>query len=69
MDLVTLVMTVCLVTAPERCREESMQLEAHGSLAQCMFQSPVHIASWSQQHPALRVKKWRCRLPDVDRVI
>ncbi|PDT44686.1 hypothetical protein [Sinorhizobium fredii] len=69
MGLVTIVLTVCLVSAPERCREESLQLDTQVSLTQCMFQSAMFVANWSQLHPALRVKKWRCKLPDVDRVI
>ncbi|THK33613.1 hypothetical protein EHS39_35150 [Ensifer sp. MPMI2T] len=69
MELVTLVMTVCLVSAPERCREESLQLQELGSVTQCMFQSVAYIAQWSQQHPALLVKKWRCKPPDTDQLI
>ncbi|HXV31247.1 MAG TPA: hypothetical protein VD840_13025 [Sinorhizobium sp.] len=69
MALVTLVMTVCLVSAPDRCREESLQLDEPSSLTQCMFQSVMYIARWSEQHPTLRVKKWQCKFPDVDRFL
>jgi hypothetical protein len=69
MGLVTLVLTVCLVSAPEKCREETLQLQDPGSLTQCMFQSVIYIAKWSEQHPGLRVKKWRCKHPDVGQLI
>jgi hypothetical protein len=29
----------------------------------------MYIAEWSEQHPALRVKKWRCKRPDVGKLI
>jgi hypothetical protein len=69
MDPVTLVLTVCLATAPEKCREETLQFQDLKSLNQCMFQSAVYIAEWSEQHPALRVKKWRCRVADASRPV
>ncbi|MQW88855.1 hypothetical protein [Sinorhizobium saheli] len=69
MGPVTLVMTVCLASAPEKCREENLQLQDLVSLHQCMFQSVIYVAQWSEQHPALRVKRWRCMLPDVGRMI
>ncbi|WP_018237755.1 hypothetical protein [Ensifer sp. BR816] len=69
MGPITLVLTVCLVSAPDRCREETLQLQDIASLTQCMFQSVMYIAAWSQEHPALRVKKWRCKLPDFGRGI
>ncbi|WP_083338304.1 hypothetical protein [Ensifer sp. LCM 4579] len=69
MEAVTLILTVCLLSAPERCREEALRLEDTASVTQCMFRSVMHIAAWSEQHPALRVKKWHCKLPDIDRAI
>ncbi|QFI70023.1 hypothetical protein EKH55_5149 [Sinorhizobium alkalisoli] len=46
-----------------------MRLEDTGSVTQCMFRSVMHIAAWSEQHPALRVKSWHCKLPDIDQAI
>lgn len=69
MGMVTLVLTVCLISAPEKCREETVQLREAGSLTQCMSQSIMYIAEWSEQHPALRVKKWRCKPEEIDRLI
>ncbi|WP_026621718.1 hypothetical protein [Ensifer sp. WSM1721] len=69
MELVTLILTVCLASAPDRCREETLPLQGPGSLTQCMFRSVMYIAEWSEQHPALRVKKWRCKRPDVGKLI
>lgn len=69
MEVVTLVLTVCLLSAPERCREEVLRLENTASVTQCMYRSVMYIAEWSEQHPALRVKRWYCKLPDIGRSI
>ncbi|PST24142.1 hypothetical protein C7U60_09480 [Mesorhizobium plurifarium] len=69
MTLITLVMTVCLISSPEACREESLQLQESGSLTQCLFRSMTYIAQWSAEHPALRVKRWRCQPAEVGRMI
>lgn len=62
---VTLVLTVCLLSAPEKCREERLQLEAQASIITCMSRSVMYVALWSEQHPAFRVTKWRCEIPKV----
>ncbi|WP_234836953.1 ester cyclase [Sinorhizobium meliloti] len=36
MGPVTLVLTVCLLSAPEKCREERLELEIQDSLTQCL---------------------------------
>ncbi|TIP68929.1 MAG: hypothetical protein E5X63_46080, partial [Mesorhizobium sp.] len=51
------------------CREEHLYFESRGSLFQCMMLAPTEIAKWSQEHPKLRVKRWRCAFPNKDRTI
>lgn len=67
MEPVTLVLTVCLLSAPEKCREERLELEIQDSLTQCMFRSVMYVSNWSGQHPGLSVRKWRCELPVASR--
>lgn len=64
--VVTLVLTICLLSAPEKCREERFQLGDQVTLTQCMSRSVMYVAQWSEQHPAFRVTKWRCELPKVE---
>ncbi|MDX3924531.1 MAG: hypothetical protein QHC90_01815 [Shinella sp.] len=63
MSIIDLVLTICLTTAPTNCREERLHFEDKGNLLNCMFQAPSEIAKWSQEHPNLRVVKWRCSYP------
>ncbi|MGO4439225.1 hypothetical protein AB4048_15980 [Rhizobium sp. RAF56] len=63
MPLIELVLTICLANAPSSCREEYLQFEDTGNLIACMFQAPPEIAKWSEQHPNLRVVRWRCEYP------
>ncbi|RVH96777.1 hypothetical protein [Sinorhizobium meliloti] len=62
MGPVTLVLTVCLLSAPEKCREERLELEIQDSLTQCMFRSVMYVSNWSGQH-----RKWRCEVPVASR--
>jgi hypothetical protein len=63
MELVDLILTVCLISAPADCRAEKLTFESRGDLMQCMFLAPIEIAKWSEQHPALHVVRWKCASP------
>jgi hypothetical protein len=67
MDLVSLVLTVCLVASPDKCRDENLLFERRGELTLCMLLAQSEIAKWSAQHPALKVKRWKCAFPDKSR--
>jgi hypothetical protein len=69
MDLVNLVMTVCLVADPGKCRVETLSFERRGDLLVCMFLAQSEIAKWSEQHPALTVKRWKCAFPEDGRTL
>ncbi|MER9134444.1 hypothetical protein [Mesorhizobium sp. M0768] len=69
MDMVDLILTVCLSANPGNCRDEHLYFESRGSLFQCMFLAPAEIAKWSQEHPSLRVVRWKCAVPSKERAI
>ncbi len=64
MDIIDLVLTICLLTAPSNCREERLHFENTGGLLNCMFLAPAEIAKWSEDHPHLRVVRWKCDYPN-----
>ena len=69
MNMVDLILTVCLAASPDKCRDEHLYFESHGSLMQCMFLAPTEIVKWSEQHPAYKVKRWKCAFPGKDEQI
>jgi hypothetical protein len=69
MNLVDLILTVCLTAHPGQCRLERLHFESHGSLMQCTLRAPTEIAKWSEEHPALKVKRWKCAFPSRERDI
>jgi hypothetical protein len=69
MDMVDLILTVCLSANPGNCRDEHLYFESRGSLVQCMVLAPSEIAKWSQEHPTLKVRRWKCAFPKKDREI
>lgn len=66
MDLIDLVLTICLMAAPSDCREERLHFENKGNLLNCMFLAPTQIVKWSEEHPNMRVVKWKCAYPSTE---
>ncbi|EAU41068.1 hypothetical protein FP2506_12414 [Fulvimarina pelagi HTCC2506] len=62
--MVDLILTVCMVTNPESCREERLSFQARQSLAQCVMLSAPYVAQWAGDHPNWTVKRWECGWPD-----
>jgi hypothetical protein len=69
MDMVDLILTVCLSANPSKCRDEHLYFESRGTLFQCMILAPSEIAKWSQEHPNLKVMRWKCAFPSKERAI
>lgn len=69
MDMVDLILTVCLSADPSNCRDEHLYFESRGTLFQCMILAPSEIAKWSQEHPNLKVMRWKCAFPSKERAI
>jgi hypothetical protein len=69
MDLVQLIMTVCLVASPGKCRDETLSFERSGNLMTCMFLAQSEIVKWSREHPSLAVKKWKCAYPETGQTL
>lgn len=63
MLFIELILTICLADKPSDCREEHLRFEDRGNLVGCMMQAPPQIAKWSEEHPNLRVVRWRCAYP------
>ena len=64
MDLILL---ICLIAAPENCREERVRfsVEVMAPMA-CLSRAPSLIAQWSSPRPDWRVTRWRCGVPGAD---
>ena len=69
LNLVDLVLTVCVLAEPSRCRTEHLYFESRGSLFQCMILAPAEIAKWSEGHPALKIVRWKCVFPNNNKDI
>ncbi|MDE3176206.1 MAG: hypothetical protein KGM15_08910 [Pseudomonadota bacterium] len=62
--MLVLIMTVCAMSAPEKCGEARLQFTADETLLQCMMQAPPYLAQWAEQHPDTRIARWRCAYPE-----
>ena len=57
---VDLILTVCTLAQPDVCQDQRHQFVDAGSLRQCMYQAPLFMANWADEHPDQRIAKWRC---------
>lgn len=70
MDMVDLILTVCLIAHPGQCREEHLYFQREGpALMRCMSLAPSELAKWAEEHPALRIMRWKCAYPDSGRTL
>lgn len=59
--IIELVVTVCLIVAPESCDDEHFPVYVNMPLATCAMQAMPTIARWADEHEDFLVKAWHCR--------
>ncbi len=64
--MIELILTVCTLAGSQTCSETRLQFVSDETPAQCAMRAPPTIAAWSEQHPGLRVARWRCAYPGQD---
>jgi hypothetical protein len=58
--MIVIVLSVCLVAAPDVCREQVIP-SPQASPMGCMMKAPLRMALWSDEHPEWRIVRWQCR--------
>lgn len=60
--MLELLLSVCLIDAPERCKDVALTYSAENFTPfQCMMGAQPEIAKWSEGHPNWVVKRWVCQ--------
>ena len=59
--MIELVLSVCLLTLPDKCKDISLVTVEEINSAQCMMQAPPVTAEWITDHPKWTLKSWTCR--------
>lgn len=62
--MIDLILTVCMISQPNVCKEEHLYFQSRGSLAQCMALSTPYVAKWAGDNPNWDVKSWTCGWPE-----
>lgn len=60
MQLVDLIVLACTLANPAACRNHHLVFPWEGSLRACTVQAESRLAHWSDEHPGLRIARWRC---------
>lgn len=56
-----ILLSICLVAEPERCREDRIDLSYEASSPSiCLRNSQSAIANWQAAHPEWHINRWRC---------
>lgn len=58
--MMIIVLSACLIAEPSTCKDFKVPLDGDMDTTQCAMSAPPFFARWSEEHPAWRVKKWRC---------
>jgi hypothetical protein len=58
--MIAIVISVCLLSDPGVCRDQTIPLSFDMTPTRCVMAAPPHVARWSEEHPAWRVVRWRC---------
>jgi hypothetical protein len=59
--MLELVITVCLLSNPNFCRDQKILMDQPISPFQCIMQAQGSIAEWGSSHPKWFVQRWTCR--------
>ena len=66
MQLVDLIVLACSLSNPAACREYHVLLQSTASLQACTMRAQPYLVQWSEEHPNLRIARWRCAWPDQE---
>ena len=64
--MIELILTVCTLAAPERCGETRLSFISNETPAECAMGAPPTIAAWVEEHPGVRIARWRCAYPGAE---
>lgn len=60
--MLELLVSVCLVTEPQRCRDVTLTYaDENLTQMQCVFGAQAEIAKWIEAHPQWALKRWTCQ--------
>ena len=59
--MIELIVAVCMIDAPERCKDVTLTFEAENvTMRQCMANGQIALAGWIGEHPNWTIQKWSC---------
>jgi hypothetical protein len=59
--MIELVVAVCMIDQPSRCKDVKLNFENAGMTAsQCVMTGQIEMAKWIGEHPNWVIRKWHC---------
>jgi len=58
--MLAIILSACLATDPNVCKDYKISLDANTDPTTCVMDAPPYFAKSTEEHPAWRIKRWRC---------
>jgi hypothetical protein len=58
--MMSLILVICLSTAPDVCREEQAPADVESAMS-CAMDGQLIAQQWLEDHPKWTLRGWRCR--------
>ena len=65
--MIAIVISACLISNPNVCKDYRVPLAAHVDAKGCLFQAQPHLPKWAEQHPQLANQELALRLGRLSR--
>ncbi|MBU2582742.1 MAG: hypothetical protein KJ622_13600 [Alphaproteobacteria bacterium] len=60
--MIELVMSVCLISAPDTCKDVNLSyMGDQVTPQQCMYHGQITGSQWAAGNPGWRIAKWKCQ--------
>ncbi len=60
--MIEIAAAVCMISAPERCRDITLTFDADSvTPITCMMNGQSELAQWTVEHPNWRIARFSCR--------
>ncbi len=58
--MITIIISACLISDPDVCRDHRMPLTGNFDPNQCAVSALPHFGRWASENPGWEIKRWRC---------
>lgn len=64
--MLELILTVCLLAEPEKCKDVTLTMVSEHSVTpqQCFHNGQLEMVKWIEMNPKWKITRWKCKIVD-----